>query len=186
MILVGNCIISDDIKDIEFCCNLDACKGACCIEGDAGAPLLKSELDIISENIKDIIPYLNKESVNDIEKHGFYEYDFTGELCTRLINEKDCVFVVYEGDTAYCGIEKAFREGKLDFIKPISCHLYPIRVVDYGEFQALNYHKWEICSPALEKGKDLRLPLYKFLKEPLIRRFGDKWYKELLNQIDNK
>lgn len=186
MILVGNSIVSDDIKDVKFSCNLSVCKGECCVQGDAGAPLLDNEVEIINNFLSDILPYLSDKSIKEIEKHGFYEYDISGELCTRIISNRECVFQVLEDGISYCGIEKAYREGKIDFLKPISCDLYPIRVLDYGDFSALNYHKWDICSSALEKGKKLSIPLYEFLKEPLIRRFGDKWYKELLSEIDHE
>ncbi|MEE1097199.1 MAG: DUF3109 family protein [Bacteroidales bacterium] len=183
MLLVGECIVSEDVKTTSFCCDLSKCKGCCCVEGDAGAPLLKEELPVIEKLLPQIKPYMNQEGIEAI-KDGFWEKDTDGDLCTKIIEGRDCAFVVYENDIALCAIERAYRDGKIDFQKPISCHLYPIRVKDYGEFQALNYHRWDICKDALKNEK--AEPLYKVLKEPLIRRFSEKWYEELVWVIENQ
>ncbi len=186
MIVVENSIISEDIRDVRFCCDLQVCKGKCCVDGDAGAPLEKAEVKILKKILPKIKPYLSQEGLKEIEKKGISDLDFNGELCTRLIGTKDCVFLTYDGDIAKCAIEKAYEDGKIDFKKPISCHLYPIRIRDYGDFKALNYHAWDVCKPALLEGKKKDLPLYKMLKEPLIRMFGDKWYKKLIEQIEGE
>jgi hypothetical protein len=186
MLVIENCIVSEDIKEVKFCCNLQKCKGACCVEGDAGAPLEKSEVKLLKKLMPKIKPFLNEKGLKEIEKHGISDIDVTGQLCTRIINGKDCIFLIYEDDIAKCAIEKAFEKGKIDFQKPISCHLYPIRVQDYSEFIALNYHSWDVCKCALEEGKEKNIPLYVMLKEPLIRRFGDKWYRELIMQIEGE
>ncbi|MPL79606.1 hypothetical protein SDC9_25490 [bioreactor metagenome] len=186
MIVVENCIISEDIRDVKFCCNLQKCKGMCCVEGDAGAPLEKNEVKLLKKLLPKIKPYLTEKGLKEIENYGVSDLDVTGELCTRIIDDKDCVFLIYENDIAKCAIEKAYEEGKIDFQKPISCHLYPIRVQNYGEFSALNYHAWDICKSALIEGKERNVPLYIMLKVPLIRKFGEKWYDELISQIENK
>ncbi|MEE0976118.1 MAG: DUF3109 family protein [Bacteroidales bacterium] len=183
MLLVGECIVSEDIKDVKFCCDLSKCKGCCCVEGDAGAPLLKEEIKIIEDRLAEIKPFMREEGVKMIE-NGFWDEDFEGDLCTKIIEGRECVFLKYENDIALCAIEQAYRQGKIDFCKPISCHLYPIRVKDYGEFQALNYHKWDICKDAVNSKN--ALPLYKMLKEPLIRRFSEQWYDELLRVIEQE
>ena len=185
MILVGNSVVSDDIKDTMFACDLSKCKGACCVDGDAGAPLLKEEIEIIEKHLPKINKYLLDAAKSVIDKQGFYEYDFEGELCTKIYNNnRECVFVIYEDGIASCAIEKAYHKGAIDFIKPISCHLYPIRVKDYGDFKALNYHRWSVCDSALIRGRHEGIPMYKFLKEPLIRSFGQEWYDDLLSQIE--
>ena len=138
---------------------------------------------ILKKILPKVKPYLTEKGIKEIEKNGVSAIDFSGELCTRLIDDKDCVFLSYDDDIAKCGIEKAFEDGKVDFQKPISCHLYPIRLSNYNEFTALNYHVWDVCKPAIEDGEIINLPLYKMLKTPLIRRFGEKWYEELITQI---
>lgn len=183
MLVVGNSIVSDNIKDVKFCCNLSLCKGMCCVQGDAGAPLEKKEIKIIENYYSKIKPYMTKEGIEEVDKYGIDDEDISGELCTRIIDGKDCVFLTLDNDIAMCAIEKAYLDNVIDFRKPISCHLYPIRVQDYGEFQAVNYHEWDICKSALEEGEKQGTPLYVILKEPLVRKFGQKWYDELLAQI---
>lgn len=183
MLLVGDCIVSDDVKNVKFCCDLSECKGCCCVEGDAGAPLLEEEIKVLTPLIGKIEPFMEPRAVDIIRKEGFWDKDCEGELCTRIIEGRECVFVKYENSVAYCAIERAFRKGVIDFIKPVSCHLYPIRVKDYGEFQALNYNKWNICSEALKSER--AEPLYKLLKEPLIRRFSKQWYEELVEAVES-
>lgn len=186
MLVVGNSIVSEDIKDVKFCCDISLCKGMCCIEGDYGAPITKQEQKIIKNYLPIILNYLNDEEKQEIREKNFFDFDQENNLCTRIIKGKDCVFVTKnEKGVPICAIQKAYIEKKIDFIKPISCYLYPIRVSDYGEFSALNYHKWNICKSALILGQKENIPLYKFLKEPLIKRFGEKWYNELLEQIED-
>ena len=133
-----------------------------------------------------IKPYLTEKGLDEINKYGVSDIDIIGGLSTRIVDGKDCVFLTYEGEIAKCAIEKAYEEKKIDFQKPISCHLYPIRVQNYGEFFAVNYHAWDICKSALNEGVIQDLPLYKMLKVPLIRKFGEKWYDELISQIKEK
>ncbi len=186
MIIVDKAILSDDLADEKFVCDLSRCKGACCVEGDLGAPLEESELEIMNSILPDVLPYLSDQAKAVIEKEGAYILDSDGDYSTTTINNKDCVFVIYdEKNIAKCGIEQAHRDGKIDFKKPISCHLYPIRVTPYGENEALNYHRWEICEDACVLGEQLKVPVYKFLKEPLIRKYGADWFSKLEKTIND-
>ncbi|MCF0211997.1 MAG: DUF3109 family protein [Bacteroidales bacterium] len=181
MIIVGTSIVSDDIRDRRFCCNLTHCKGQCCVEGDYGAPLLDEEIPILEEILPQVKPYMTPQGIAAVEQQGVATLDNAGNPCTPLIDNAACAYIAYGADgCAYCAIEQAAREGKIDFLKPVSCHLYPIRVDDFGEFQAVNYHQWDICRCAFHQGE----PLYRYLREPLIRRFGQEWYDELLSQIE--
>jgi hypothetical protein len=184
MIAVQNTLVSDDIADKMFVCHIEKCKGACCVEGDLGAPLDEDELDIIDDILSEVMPYLSEEGKKAIEEWGPYVIDFEGDYCTTTINDRECAFSVYDEKGALkCGIEQAYLDGKISFRKPISCHLYPIRISKLKEHDALNYDKWDICSAACSLGKDLGVPLYKFLKEPLIRKYGEAWYTELEIEI---
>lgn len=183
MLIVKDCIISEDIAEKHFCCDLAQCKGECCVEGDCGAPLDESELPILERILPEVEPYMTPEGIAVVRKEGVSVPDHAGEPSTPLINNRECAFINWgEDGLALCAIERAFRDGKIDWMKPVSCHLYPIRVDEYGEFTAVNYHRWEVCRCAFDKGE----PLYKMLKEPLIRRFGQDWYDELLQQIDER
>lgn len=179
MFQIGNTIVSDEIIENDFVCNLSACKGQCCIDGDAGAPLLESETVILDEIYETVKPYLRKEGIAAIEKQGKWIIGEDGEHETPLINGSECAYVIFEGNTALCAIEQAYNKGELDYKKPISCHLYPIRIKEYSQFSAVNYHKWHICDDACTLGKELQVPIYKFLKAPLIRKYGEDWYSEL-------
>ncbi|WP_321436008.1 DUF3109 family protein [uncultured Bacteroides sp.] len=180
MIQIDDTIISLDVFKEKFLCNLDACKGECCIEGDAGAPLEESEVEQLKKVLPVIWKDLSPEAQAIIEKQGVCYKDEDGDLVTSIVNGKDCVFTCYdEKGCCYCAIEKAYREGKVDFYKPVSCHLYPIRVQNYSEFRAVNYHRWSVCKAAVLLGEKEDVPVYKFLKEPLIRKFGEDWYTEL-------
>jgi hypothetical protein len=173
-------IVSTQIFERQFVCDLTACKGACCIEGNGGAPVTKEEVDIMEANLDKIRPYMRPEGIAAIEAQGVVYDDEDFEPATTLVNNKECAFVYFDQtNTAKCAIEKAHREGQIDFIKPISCHLYPIRTKQFNEYTALNYEKWDICEPACACGEKLDVPVYKFLKEPLIRAFGPEFYKEL-------
>lgn len=185
MMKVGEILVSDDIRDKEFVCNLEKCKGACCVEGDFGAPLEESELKILEEIYPIVKPFLSAEGIAVIEKEGAHTVDDDGELCTPIINGRECAYAIYDNKKVLkCGIEQAYLAGKIAWKKPISCHLYPIRVTTKKDFEALNYHKWHICSPACALGKELQVPVYKFLKDPLVRKYGLEWYQELLTQIE--
>jgi hypothetical protein len=187
MILIDNTCISDDVAEKFFVCNLEKCKGACCVEGDLGAPLEKSELAILDEIYPLVKPYLMPEGVKAIEKQGLYESDDDGGFVTTTIEGRECVFANYDKrGILKCGIEQAYNDGKVDFKKPISCHLYPIRITKYDSFHALNYDRWPICSPACDFGEHLGVEVYKFLKEPLIRMYGPTWYGELVQEIEEK
>lgn len=180
MIEIEDKLISLDIFEKKFVCDLNACKGACCVEGDSGAPLTYEEIDIIEENIEKIKPFMRKEGLDAIEKTGVFYMDEDNEPVTTLVNDKECAFVFFdENNITKCSIEKAHSEGKLDFKKPISCHLYPIRVAKYRKFEAVNYSQWDICKPACACGNKLDVPVYKFLKEPIIRKWGNAFFEEL-------
>ncbi len=187
MIKVGEILVSDDIRDKEFVCNLQKCKGACCVEGDFGAPLDEDELQILADIYPKVKPYLSPEGIASIEKQGTHVLDDDGELCTPVIDGRECVYAIYDKNKILkCGIEAAYNDGKIDWKKPISCHLYPIRITQKKNFEAINYNKWYICAPACALGKELQVPIYKFLKDPLIRKYGDAWYNELVTIIEKK
>lgn len=186
MFQLGKTIVSEEIIEKDFVCNLSACKGACCVDGEAGAPLDKEETKLLEKIYPKIKPYLRKEGIEVIEDKGTWVKSEWGELETPLINGADCAYVIYdENKTALCAIEEAYNQGEIDWKKPISCHLYPVRVKDYSEFSAVNYHKWEICDDACSLGKELQVPVYKFLKQALQRKFGEDWYKQLEKVADN-
>ena len=172
-------VISTQIFEKKFVCDLSACKGACCVEGDAGAPLTKEEVKIIDSELELYKPYMRQEGIDAVEKSGV-SYHFMNEDLTTLVNEKECAFVFFDDNNiAKCAIDKAHSEGKTEFKKPISCHLYPIRVKEFTNVTALNYDEWDICSPACACGSELNVPVYRFLKEPLIRAFGESFFKEM-------
>ena len=180
MFQIEKTIVSEDLIEKKFVCNLSACKGACCIDGDAGAPLEKEELKILKEIYPKVKPFLRKEGIEAIENQGLYTTNEDGEHETTLIDGADCAYVIFDDKkTALCGIEEAYNQGETDFKKPISCHLYPVRIRAYTEFYAVNYDYWPICDDACVLGKELQMPVYKFLKQSLIRKFGESWYKEL-------
>ncbi len=181
MINIDNTIISDDIFEKKFVCDLAACKGACCIAGESGAPLENDELPIMDAILEKVKPYLNKKGLKAIEKHGPYVLDSDGDYTTTLVGkEQECAFVVFDDNKmAKCAIEIAHKEGVIDWQKPISCHLYPIRITQRKNHDSLNYHKWAICKDACVCGEKLNVPVYKFLKTPLIRKYGKDWFKKL-------
>ncbi|CAD7810665.1 hypothetical protein CHRY9390_02217 [Chryseobacterium aquaeductus] len=181
MIQIDDKLISEDIFSEEFVCNLSKCKGACCVEGDVGAPLDKEEL-VILDNIYDKIkPYLTQDGIKALDEQGTWTTDPTdGMYVTPMIEDAECAYVTFdERGITKCGIEKAYEDGAIDWQKPISCHLYPIRVTEYSSFTALNYHEWPICNDACTLGKELQVPVYKFLKTPLIRKYGEDFYTTL-------
>ena len=180
MFQLGKTIVSEDIIEKDFVCNLGACKGECCISGSAGAPVTKEEVAILKEIYPKVKPFLRPEGIAAIDQQGTHVLSSTNELETPLVNKKECAYVSFsENGTAGCGIEDAHNAGVIDFKKPISCHLYPVRVQDYSEFSAVNYHKWPICDDACTLGNELKVPVYKFLKQALIRKFGKHWYAAL-------
>jgi len=189
MIVIDDKTISDDVVEEQFVCDLNACKGACCIEGDFGAPLDKSELPILDKIYDTVKPYLTEEGIRTIEKQGKYVYvKETREYCTPLMEkDKGCAWLGHDSHgIVICAIEKACREGKLDFKKPVSCHLYPIRITKYKNYDAVNYERWHICKAACKNGKALKVPVYKFLKEALIRKYGAGFYDTLELTVQEK
>jgi hypothetical protein len=179
MFQLNKTIVSEEILEKEFICNLSACKGACCIDGDAGAPLDEVETKILAEIYPKVKPFLRPEGIKVIEEQGTHVVSDFGELETPLIEGKDCAYVIFDGKTALCGIEQAYNQGIIDWKKPVSCHLYPIRIKEYSDFSAVNFHKWHICSDACALGEELGVPVYQFVKEALIRKFGQQWFDEL-------
>lgn len=180
MFQLGKTIVSEDILKKDFLCNLSACKGACCIAGDAGAPLEEEETKILKEIYPKLKPFLRKEGIAAIESQGTSVIGEDGEYETPLINGADCAYVTFDKKgTALCGIEEAYNQGEISWKKPISCHLYPVRVQNYSEFSAVNYHQWYICDAACLLGKELQVPIYKFIKDALLRKFGQDWYDQL-------
>lgn len=180
MIQIGEIIVSLDIFSCNFCCDIAACKGACCVEGDAGAPVLADEIAKLEEVLPVIRKDLTPQALEVIDTQGVVYIDRDGDFVTSIVNGRDCVFAGHDAQgQCFCVIEKAFREGKVKFSKPISCHLYPIRVSKIGDMKALNYHRWTVCKPAVLLGKREQIPVYKYLQEPLTRCFGEKWYEEL-------
>ena len=180
MFLIQNTLVSLDVLEKEFCCDLDKCHGCCCIEGDAGAPVTDEELLQIQRLLPDLMPEMTKEAREVLDKQGLAYKDQSGEQVLSIVNDKDCIFARTDHNGwCYCLIEKLFRAGKTDFLKPLSCHLYPIRLTKVGENTGVEYHRWDICHCARVLGKKSHVPLYQFLKEPLIRRFGQEWYDEL-------
>lgn len=186
---VGGVLISSDIITERFCCDLEACKGICCVEGDAGAPVTMEEIGEIEDMLDTVWPDLSAQAQAVIDRQGVAYNDRDGDMVTSIVGGKDCVFTYYDDlpsvnsstikHCCLCALEKAFRNGNARFCKPISCALYPIREKQIGDIVALNYHRWAVCADAVKKGRELDMPVYRFLKEPLIRRFGEEWYQEL-------
>ena len=203
IIQVGNVLLSSEILTEKFCCDLDACKGQCCVEGDAGAPVTMDEISEIEDFLDEVWGDLSASAQAVIDKQGVAYTDQEGDLVTSIVRGKDCVFtcraVITQGDGSFvssaddtkepspcviCALEKAYRAGKTRFCKPISCALYPIREKRLGHgVVGLNYNRWDVCKMAIAKGIQENLYLYQFLKDPLIRRFGEAWYQELLDTV---
>ena len=180
MVQIDDTIISLDVFDAKFICDLDKCKGECCVEGESGAPLEDDEVAKLEAVLPIVWDDLSEEAKAVINAQGVAYEDMDGDMVTSIVNGKDCVFTCYDASgMCKCAIEKAYREGKVDFYKPISCHLYPIRLEKYREFTAVNYHRWSVCKAAEILGQKEGLPVYKFLKEPLIRKLGSEWYEQL-------
>ncbi len=180
MIQIANTLLSDDIFEAQFICDLCKCKGQCCVDGESGAPLTREEHDKIEEILPVIWDDLSPKAQQLISEQGISYNDTDGELVTSIVNGEECVFTYYdENGICKCAIDTAYREGRIAVQKPISCHLYPIRLTDYADYTAVNYHQWSICRPAVKLGRKEGVPLYRFLREPLIRRFGEEWYNEV-------
>jgi len=180
VIEIGRAILSRDIFEEHFLCDVLKCKGACCIEGDSGAPLTEEEAIQIEKDYPIFEEYLLEKHKKEVEKQGYSMIDSDGDLVTPLVDNRQCVYSFYnERGILQCAIEKAYFEGKIKFRKPVSCHLFPIRITEYRNFDAVNYQQIDICKPGRQCGASQKLPLYKFLKVPLIRKYGEEWYKEL-------
>lgn len=194
MMAIGNTLVSEELIDKKFVCNLTACKGGCCVEGDSGAPLEKGEAEILKQVYEKAMPYMTPEGIATIEAKGFSIVDEDGDDTIPLVEDgppertvqygrgkkKYCSFVHFEKDgIAKCAIEKVYKEGLIDFKKPISCHLYPIRITKLNDCDALNFNSWNVCKPAHVCGTQLNVQVFRFLKEPLVRKYGEAWYSEL-------
>lgn len=187
MIIIQQTVISDDLADNFFVCNLEACKGACCVEGDLGAPLEDAELKILETEYENIKPFLTDAGRQAIAEQGLYIKDWEDDYSTTTIGDRECAYALYDQrGILKCGIEEAYLAGATTFKKPISCHLYPIRITKYEEFEALNYDRWSICSPACAFGANLGVRVYQFLKDPLIRKYGEDWYNELDREVESQ
>lgn len=180
IIEIDNVLVSTDIFTEYFCCDLDACKGICCVEGDAGAPVTIDEIAGIEDAIDTVWDDLSATAQAVIDKQGVAYTDRDGDLVTSIVGGKDCVFTCYEKGCCLCALERAWRAGKTAFCKPISCALYPIREKKLSNgMVALNYNRWDVCHDAVKKGNELRLPVYRFLRDPLVRRFDEDFYQQL-------
>lgn len=180
MLDIQNTLVSLDFVERYFCCDLDSCLGECCIDGDAGAPITEEEDRKIRELLPLVWDDLLPSAQREIEENGTSYVDSEGDLVTQIVDGKNCVFTTYDKNgMCLCALEKACREGRTDFYKPISCHLYPARIKEYDGFTAVNYHRWKICRCTEVLGRARGIRVYEFLKEPLIRRFGKEWYDEL-------
>jgi len=184
MLIIDDILVSDDLYLVKFRCALEKCLGACCVEGDAGAPLEEEEISNLEDYVDVIMEHMLPEGIETVKQSGVFDYDIEGKYVTPLIRGGDCAFINFRKGIAWCAIEKAYEEGKIPFRKPVSCHLYPVRLAKVGESEAVNYHKWPICKPALDTGTREGIPLYVFLKDALSRRFGEKWYRKLVDEIE--
>lgn len=180
MLQIQDTLVSLDLLERYFCCDLDSCRGECCIEGDAGAPITEAERDRLEEILPEVLPDLSPAARRVIEEQGVSYIDEEGDLVTSIVDGGNCVFTTYgPGGVCLCAVEKACREGRIDFLKPVSCHLYPVRITEYDTFTAVNLHRWKICKCAEVLGRKQGLRAYQFLKGPLTARFGADWYREL-------
>lgn len=180
MIEIEDKIVSDDILFEPFLCDLKHCKGICCVEGDAGAPLEEEEAAILEAEYANYAPYMTEAGRRAVQEQGYAVLDDDGDLTTPLVDGAECAYAITEKGVTLCAIERAYREGRCGFIKPVSCHLYPIRVVRFSNgAYGLNYHRWHVCSSAVKCGSRAGVPVYKSLREPIVRRFGEEFYKAL-------
>ena len=179
MIQIGEKIVSRELFEMHFICHLEKCEGNCCVFGDAGAPLEDTEAELLSGNLKKILPFLRAEGKRAVKEQSAWVIDMEGDKVTPLVGREECAFAVFEDGIARCAIEQAYDEGAISFRKPVSCHLYPIRVTKLKQGIALNYHQWSICEPARILGKKEGVPVFRFLKDPLIRVYGKEFYQEL-------
>lgn len=179
MLEIGKTLISLDLIAKKFCCDLPVCLGHCCVYGDSGAPLTEEETRILDQVYPEVKPYLRPEGIQAIEEQGLHVTDSDHDTVTPLINQGECAFVVFNQGIAMCGIEQAWRDGQIEWMKPLSCHLYPVRIKEYKHYDAVNYDEWDICKPAIANGESLGIPVYQFVKDALIRKYGSDWYDQL-------
>ena len=179
MIAIGNTLVSEDLLEKKFVCDLNACKGACCVKGDFGAPLDKEELHVLDEIYEKVKPFLSARGIKTIEQEGKYLEHEKDEWVTPMIDGKECAYVVFENGIARCGIEKAHDAGAISFQKPVSCHLYPVRITHHNDYDAVNYNMWSVCSPACSLGEALKVPVFRFLETALVRKYGQEWFDQL-------
>jgi len=179
MLEIGKTLVSLDVIQKKFCCDLSACMGSCCIHGDSGAPLTIEEEGILTKAYPVIRDFMREEGRQAVLEQGLSVMDTDGDIVTPLINKGECAFVVFENGIALCAIELAHKAGLTNWLKPLSCHLYPVRIKSYKRYDAVNFDIWDICAPAIDKGKELGLPVYVFIKDALIRAYGEEWYKQL-------
>lgn len=180
MIRIDDTLISEDVFEKRFLCDLSACKGACCVEGESGAPIDPEEIGLMEDALPEVKPYMRKEGIERVDEVGVFTVDTDGEYVTPLVDGKECAFVNFDKNgIAKCAIEMAYRDGKIDFPKPISCHLYPIRLTKLKDFTAVNYHHWPVCDPARACGAKLDVKTFRFLKDPIIRKFGEPYFRQM-------
>ena len=184
MLIVGNVLVSEELIDKCFCCDVEQCKGICCVEGDSGAPVAPEEVSELEEHYPEFRKYMTEEGVAVVENGGTFVFNGGDSFDTPLVESNyACAFAYFEDGIAKCAIEKCFLRSEIPFRKPISCYLYPIRVSRVGDYEALNYDHWSICKTAVENGNRLQLPVYQFLREPLIAKYGAEWYAELEEMV---
>ena len=182
MIIFNNFLISEDILETKFYCDIKKCKGICCVEGDSGPPITNNELKLINSYLNYICKFLPESSIKTIETNGLYYTDQEGDLVIQLVSNRNCVFAIYNSNNiTKCAIQLAHKKFKIPIIKPISCHLYPIKIKKIGDFIALNLHKWDICKPGYEKGAKMNYPLYEFCKSAIIKHLSYDLYLFLKN-----
>jgi len=180
MIVIDKTIVSEDLLDKHFVCKLDKCKGACCVEGDSGAPLEWDETSELEKIFEKVRPFMTQEGIKSVEQYGTWLIDSEGDFVTPLIEGvRQCAYAFFENGIAKCAIERAYHEGEIDFRKPVSCHLYPVRITRHETYDAVNYNRWDICSPACANGKQLGVPVFQFVKDALIRKYGEEWFQQL-------
>lgn len=179
MLEIGDTVVSFDLFEHKFCCDLSVCRGCCCVKGDAGAPLTEEEVKELDKVLPAVRQFLSARALEVIDRQGTSYVDADGDNVTSLVDGRECVFTYFENGICLCALEKAYNEGLIDFPKPISCYLYPVRLEVYDTFTAVNVHRWECCRGAEICGKERGIPVYRYLKNSLIRRFGAEWYAEL-------
>lgn len=180
MIVIGDVVVSEEILEERFHCDVSKCKGMCCVDGDAGAPLEHSEIPQMQENLETVKPFMEKKGIDTVEEMGVWDRDGLGEKVTPLVDTEECAFAVFEENgIVSCAFEKAYFAGKSSFRKPISCHLYPIRISKAGHFDQLQYHAWSICKTAIPCGKRKDMPVFRFVKDALIRKYGEAWFEQM-------